>query len=141
MPIEEQLLQGIRAMEEQSTDCLRDLQEWQGRSEPFQRTLESSVQKLPNRISDEDDIAQQREYILNNRQESRSLLQQQFLPPTTLRPNLALHKTQPPKLFQPPTNWNDAFSKSNKYYLNSVKFLASKAKRAIARKCRGKCKS
>jgi hypothetical protein len=71
MPIEEQLLQVIRAMEEQSTDCLRDLQEWQGRSEPFQRTFESSVQKLPNRISDEDDSAQQREYILNMLESAR----------------------------------------------------------------------
>lgn len=43
--MEEEILEAIQAMEEQSTDCLGDLQEWQSNKEPFRRTLESQVRK------------------------------------------------------------------------------------------------
>jgi hypothetical protein len=67
VPMEEVVMAAIQAMEEESTDCLRDLQEWQNRSEPSQRSLESSIKNLPF----DDDTIQQREYIFNMLESSR----------------------------------------------------------------------
>lgn len=69
--IEEQILETIRSIEEQSTDFLSDLQEWQSQSEPFRRTLENTIKKLPAPKDDDDDSIQQREYILNMLESAR----------------------------------------------------------------------
>ena len=71
LTIEEQILNAIQAIEEQSTDFLHDLQEWQSQSEPFRRTLENCIQKLPANFNDENDTMQQREYILNMLESAR----------------------------------------------------------------------
>jgi hypothetical protein len=63
--IEARLLEVIQAIEQKSTDCLRDLQAWQSQSEPSNRTLARSVKKLPTPTKDDDDVLQQREYILS----------------------------------------------------------------------------
>jgi hypothetical protein len=71
-PLEESLLEAIQSIDEQSTDCLRDLQLWQKQHEPFRRTLTTSLQQ--HRMTsndddqdhnDDDERIQQREYILN----------------------------------------------------------------------------
>eukprot|EP00980_Cylindrotheca_fusiformis_P030400 scaffold24768_cov215-Cylindrotheca_fusiformis.AAC.1 len=65
--MEEVVMAAIQAMEEESTDCLRDLQEWQRHSEPSQRSLENSIKNLPF----DDDTMHQREYIFNMLESSR----------------------------------------------------------------------
>eukprot|EP00537_Pseudo-nitzschia_pungens_P015223 CAMPEP_0172409110 /NCGR_PEP_ID=MMETSP1061-20121228/76198_1 /TAXON_ID=37318 /ORGANISM="Pseudo-nitzschia pungens, Strain cf. pungens" /LENGTH=774 /DNA_ID=CAMNT_0013145257 /DNA_START=113 /DNA_END=2437 /DNA_ORIENTATION=- len=78
--VEESLLEAIRAMEEESTDCLRDLQAWQASSEPLGRTLEESLciaDRKPTHKNDGDDDdalerAQQREYIASMLESARS---------------------------------------------------------------------
>jgi hypothetical protein len=67
VPIEEVVMAAIQAMEEESTECLRDLQEWQKRSELSQRSLESAIKNLPIN----DDTIHQREYIYNMLESSR----------------------------------------------------------------------
>jgi hypothetical protein len=63
--VEESLLEAIAAMEEESTDCLRDLQLWQSQCEPFRRTLESSLQeRAEDGDNHDEERMQQREYIL-----------------------------------------------------------------------------
>ncbi len=73
--VEESLLDAIRSMEEESTDCLRDLQNWQSREEPFRRNLEDSIQAIGNHgDNDEDETlekAQQREYIISMLESAR----------------------------------------------------------------------
>lgn len=66
-PMEEAVMAAIQAMEEESTDCLRDLQEWQNRCEPSQRSLENSIKNLPF----DDDTIHQIEYIFNMLESSR----------------------------------------------------------------------
>mmetsp|Transcript_22166 Transcript_22166/g.25370 ORF Transcript_22166/g.25370 Transcript_22166/m.25370 type:complete len:844 (+) Transcript_22166:177-2708(+) len=76
---EESLLEAIRAMEEESTDCLRDLQQWQVSYEPFRRSLETSILNIGNKHNnnhenDSDNYverAQQREYILSMLESAR----------------------------------------------------------------------
>lgn len=67
-PIEEEVMNAIQVMEEQSLDCLRDLQQWQAQSETLANTLESSIKELP---FDEDTI-HQREYLLNMLESART---------------------------------------------------------------------
>ena len=68
--VEEALMDSIQSMEVESTDCMRDLQEWQTREEPFRRNLVNSLRAIgshdssDNNDSDEAMVrAQQREYI------------------------------------------------------------------------------
>jgi len=70
--VEESLMGAIQSMETESTDCLRDLQAWQTREEPFRRNLENSIRAIDsndmsgNKNSDEGFVrAQQRQYILS----------------------------------------------------------------------------
>jgi len=80
--VEDSLLQAIRAMEEQSTDCLGHLQRWQATHEPFRRTLQSELRRSPALAKGHDDEAnlhQLREYILNML-ESAEHQQQQHRP-------------------------------------------------------------
>ena len=70
--LEEELLEAIQGMEEQSTDCLGDLLHWQTNHEPFRRTLESQVREYYNNtssspIKDE----QQRDYLLQMLESAR----------------------------------------------------------------------
>ena len=74
--VEESLLDAIRCMEEESTDALRDLQEWQINHEPFQRNLEESLRSINIIANDDDDETlekvQQREYILSMLESARA---------------------------------------------------------------------
>jgi hypothetical protein len=64
--LEESLLEAIQSIDEQSTDCLRDLQLWQTQHEPFRRTLATSLQRqMTSHDDDDDERIQQREYILS----------------------------------------------------------------------------
>ena len=64
--VEEALFEAIAAMEEESRDCLRDLQLWQAQHEPLQRSLQSELQKQDEKGDQiDDERIQQREYILN----------------------------------------------------------------------------
>ena len=76
---EESLLEAIRAMEEESTELVRDLQQWQVSYEPFRRNLETFVLNIGNKHNnnhenDSDNYverAQQREYILSMLESAR----------------------------------------------------------------------
>lgn len=65
--LEELLMATIQTMEEESTDCLRDLQDWERRLEPNHGSLENAIAKLPFN----EDTLHQREYIFNMLESSR----------------------------------------------------------------------
>jgi hypothetical protein len=79
MSLEEALLEAIQLIEEQSVDCLRQLQWWQSQYEPYRRTLENCINKLS--AKDEEQI-QQREYILNMLETAKSQLPSTQIPRT-----------------------------------------------------------
>lgn len=120
--IEESLLEAIRSMEQESVDCLRDLQQWQDTNEPFRRSLETSLQTIntkcddddvdddgDNRNDDEIERAQQREYIL-------SMLESARAPPSssTITSN---NKT----IHQPTAATSSSVLSSSAPYVNSSK--------------------
>lgn len=71
--VEERVLEAIQAMEEESTDCLRDLQLWQKEHDgPDRRTLESCMEEAAAGSADDEGVAlQQREYIYSMLESAR----------------------------------------------------------------------
>jgi hypothetical protein len=74
----ERVLDFIKAMEEESTDCLGDLQEWQLQKEPLGRTLATSLQEYAyaiatknNNSHEQDDDTSQMAYLLNMLESAR----------------------------------------------------------------------
>ncbi|CAJ1893840.1 unnamed protein product [Cylindrotheca closterium] len=65
--LEELLMSAIQTMEEESTDCLRDLQDWERRLEPSHGSLENVLKNLPFN----EDTLHQREYIFNMLESAR----------------------------------------------------------------------
>jgi len=103
-PVEELLLEAIRAMEEESTDCLRDLQEWQLAKEPFRRTLEDSIRNIgtnnSNNNKHEDEAtmlerAQQREYIASMLESAREQLSSMEVPAAAVQQRASVPPAAP----------------------------------------------
>ena len=88
-PLEETILDYIQVMEEQSIDCLGDLQEWQQTEEPRHRTLEGSLRhhyKSSNRIQEDGETAEsspQWDYLYSMLESARQSSHQKHLAANT----------------------------------------------------------
>ena len=92
------LMEAMRTIEEQSMDCLYDLQQWQQQYEPYRRNLQSAVKKLPTADGNDDDTEELRDYLLNMLESASSPARQQ-----QQDQQQAKSKAMQPKQTPPPT--------------------------------------